>query len=366
MIDLYGLARPFVFRLDPETAHGLTIKALATGLVPACRVPNDPRLAVRLFDLDFPNPVGIAAGLDKNAEAPDGLLALGYGAVEVGTVTPRPQSGNPKPRLFRLVDDRAVINRFGFNNEGHAAMRARLEARRARGGLVGVNIGANKDSEDRAADYVAGIRAFTDLASWFTVNVSSPNTPGLRDLQARDQLDDLLARVIAARDEIAATGARRVPVLLKIAPDIVDAGLADVAEVALARGVDGLVVSNTTLDRKGLRDAATAKEAGGMSGRPLFHRSTVVLARMRRLVGPNLPIVGVGGIDSGEAAFEKIAAGADLVQVYSGLVYEGPQLVERILRHLSARLTREGLASLAAVRGSRTDLWASRDPDVPV
>ena len=259
-----------------------------------------------------------------------------------------------------------MINRFGFNNAGHAAMRARLEARRARGGLVGVNIGANKDSEDRAADYVAGIRAFADLASWFTVNVSSPNTPGLRALQARDQLDDLLARVIAARDEIAATGARRVPVLLKIAPDIVDAGLADVAEVALARGVDGLVVSNTTLDRKGLSDASTAKEAGGMSGRPLFHRSTVVLARMRRLVGPNLPIVGVGGIDSGEAAFEKIAAGADLVQVYSGLVYEGPQLVERILRHLSARLTREGLASLAAVRGSRTDLWASRDPDVPV
>ncbi len=365
MIDLYGLARPFVFRLDPELAHGLTIKALSTGLVPACRLPNDPRLAVTLGDLVFPNPVGIAAGLDKNAEAPDGLLALGYGAVEVGTVTPRPQPGNPKPRLFRLVADRAVVNRFGFNNDGHAAVRARLEARRGRGGLVGVNIGANKDSEDRIADYVAGIRAFADLASWFTVNVSSPNTPGLRDLQARDQLSDLLSRVLAVRDEIAATGARRVPVLLKIAPDMVDAGLADVAEVALATKVDGLVVSNTTLDRKGLSDAAGAREAGGMSGRPLFHRSTVILARMRRLVGPTMPIVGVGGIDSGEAAYEKIAAGANLVQVYSGMVYEGPQLVEKILRHLSARLTRDGLASIADVVGTRTDLWAVRDPDRP-
>jgi dihydroorotate dehydrogenase len=363
VIDLYGLARPFVFRLDAETAHGLTVKALATGLAPRCHVPNDPRLAVKLFDLDFPNPIGVAAGLDKNAEAPDGLLGLGFGAVEVGTVTPRPQAGNPKPRLFRLIEDRAVINRFGFNNEGHAAMRARLSARRARGGLVGVNIGANKDSADRIADYVAGIRAFADLASWFTVNVSSPNTPGLRDLQARDQLDELLRRVLAARDEIAASGARRVPVLLKIAPDMVDAGLADVAEVALATGVDGLVVSNTTLDRKGLSNPALAAEAGGLSGRPLFHRSTVVLARMRRLVGPSLPIVGVGGIDSGETAFEKIAAGANLIQIYSSLVYEGPGLVEKILRHLSARLTRDGRTSLAAVVGSRTDLWAVKDPD---
>ena len=363
MIDLYGLARPFVFRLDAETAHGLTIKALASGLAPRCAMPNDPRLAVRLFDLDFPNPVGVAAGLDKNAEAPDGLLGLGFGAVEVGTVTPRPQAGNPKPRLFRLIEDRAVINRFGFNNEGHAAMRARLEARRGRGGLVGVNIGANKDSDDRIADYVAGISAFADLASWFTVNVSSPNTPGLRDLQARDQLAELLTRVLAARDEIAATGARRVPVLLKIAPDMVDAGLADVAEVALATKIDGLVVSNTTLDRKGLADTVRAREAGGMSGRPLFHRSTVVLARMRRLVGPELPIVGVGGIDCGEAAWEKIAAGANLIQVYSSLVYEGPGLVEKILRHLSARLTRDRLPSLSAVVGTRTDVWAARDPD---
>ena len=365
MIDFYGLARPLVFRIDPEIAHGLTIRALATGLAPQCRMPHDPRLTVRLFDLEFPNPVGVAAGLDKNAEAPDGLLALGFGAVEVGTVTPLAQPGNPKPRMFRLPADGAVINRLGFNNKGHAAMRARLEARRARGGLVGVNIGANKDSTDRIADYVAGIGAFADLASWFTVNVSSPNTPGLRDLQARDQLSALLGRVLAARDEIAATGARRVPVLLKIAPDIVDAGLADIADVVLASGVDGLVVSNTTLDRKGLTDGVGAREAGGLSGRPLFHRSTVILARMRRLVGPDLPIVGVGGIDCGEAAHEKIAAGANLIQIYSSMVYEGPTLVPKILRHLSARLDRDGLPSLAALVGSRTVLWAARDPDRP-
>lgn len=363
MIDLYGLAKPLVFRLDPEVAHGLTVRALATGLAPRCSPPSDPRLAVKLFDLAFPNPVGMAAGFDKNAEVPDGLLALGFGAVEVGTVTPLAQPGNPKPRMFRLPADGGIVNRLGFNNRGHAAMRARLEARRHRGGLVGVNIGANKDSADRIADYVAGIRAFADLASWFTVNVSSPNTPGLRDLQARDLLADLLGRVLAARDEIAASGARRVPVLLKIAPDMVDAGLADVAEVALASGVDGLVVSNTTLDRRGLSDPVVAKEAGGLSGRPLFHRSTVVLARMRRLVGPALPIVGVGGISSGETAWEKVAAGANLIQLYSCLVYEGPGLVEEILRYLSMRLDREGLPSLAALVGTRAEAWAARDPD---
>ncbi len=363
MIDLYGLLKPLVFKVDPETAHGLTIKALSTGLAPHCARPADPRLKVSAFGLDFPNPVGIAAGLDKNAEVPDPLLALGYGFVEVGTVTPLAQPGNPKPRMFRLPADRGVINRLGFNNQGHAAMRARLEARRGRAGIVGVNIGANKDSADRIADYVQGIRAFADLAAYFTVNVSSPNTPGLRDLQAKDQLLDLLGRTLVARDEIARDGRRRVPVLLKIAPDIVDAGLADVAEVALSSGVDGLVVSNTTLDRKHLTDVATAKEAGGLSGRPLFRRSTVVLAKMRRLVGPALPIVGVGGIDSGDTAWEKIAAGADLVQVYSGLVYEGPGLVGRILDHMAARMTREGLTSLADLVGTRTEIWANTDPE---
>mgnify|MGYP001765393657 CR=1 FL=1 len=364
MIDLYRLVQPAVFRVDPETAHGLTIKALATGLSPKVCRKSDPRLAVSAFGLDFPNPVGMAAGYDKNAEVPDALLGLGFGHVEVGTVTPRPQPGNPKPRMFRLVEDKGVINRLGFNNQGHAAMRARLEARRHRGGLVGVNIGANKDSEDRVADYVAGIRAFADLASYFTVNISSPNTPGLRDLQARAQLAELLERVVGARDEVAAAGARRVPVLLKIAPDVDDAGLDDIAGEVLDKKLDGLVVSNTTLSRHGLRERTLGQEAGGLSGRPLFRRSTVVLAKMRLRVGPRLPIIGVGGIDGGEAAYEKIVAGANLLQVYSSLVYEGPSLVGRILDHLAARVSREGVASLADLVGRHAERWAASDPEV--
>ncbi|MDK9697285.1 MAG: quinone-dependent dihydroorotate dehydrogenase [Siculibacillus sp.] len=363
MIDLYRLMKPAVFRVDPETAHGLTIRALATGLTPkSCRAP-DPRLAVTAFGVDFPNPVGMAAGFDKNAEVADAVLGLGFGHVEVGTVTPRPQPGNPKPRMFRLPADHGVINRLGFNNQGHAAMRARLLARKGRGGVVGVNIGANKDSEDRVADYVAGIRAFADLATYFTVNISSPNTPGLRDLQARAQLADLLERVLTARDEIAAGGGRRVPVLLKIAPDVDDAGLDDIAAEVTEKRLDGLVVSNTTLSRDGLRDLATAKESGGLSGRPLFRRATVVLAKMRLKVGPDLPIIGVGGIDGGEAAYEKIVAGADLVQVYSGLVYEGPSLVGRILDHLAARMTRDGIGSIAELTGRWAERWAAADPN---
>jgi dihydroorotate dehydrogenase len=362
LTDLYGLVRPLVFRLDPETAHRLTILALAHLPLPRFAPPADPRLAVSAFGLAFPNPVGIAAGLDKNAEVPDAFLKFGAGHVEVGTVTPLPQPGNPRPRLFRLVPDRGVVNRFGFNNEGHAAMVARLEKRRGRPGLVAVNIGANKTSDDRIADYVAGIAAFAPLADFFTVNVSSPNTPGLRDLQARAALADLLGRVVAARDAIAAKGGRRVPVLLKIAPDLSDEGLADVAAEALAAPVDGLVVSNTTLDRAGLADAAGAAEAGGLSGRPLFRRSTVVLAKMRRLVGPAMPIVGVGGIDTVDTAWEKIAAGANLIQLYSGLVYEGPFLIGKILRGLSERLDREGLASIGDLVGTATERWAAADP----
>jgi dihydroorotate dehydrogenase len=317
---------------------------------------------VTAFGVDFPNPIGMAAGFDKNAEVPDAVLGLGFGHVEVGTVTPRAQPGNPKPRMFRLPADNGVINRLGFNNQGHAAMRARLVARKARGGAVGVNIGANKDTEDRIADYVAGIHAFADLASWFTVNISSPNTPGLRDLQARAQLAELLSRVLAARDEIAAAGGRRVPVLLKIAPDVDDAGLDDIAAEVLDQRLDGLVVSNTTLARHGLRDAA-AREAGGLSGRPLFRRSTVTLAKMRLRVGPQLPIIGVGGIDSGETAYEKIVAGATLLQVYSALVYEGPSLVDRILDHLADRMSRDGIASIGELTGRWADRWAAVDPE---
>ncbi len=361
MLD--ALARKALFAIDAETAHGMTVKALATGLVPTCRVPADGRLAVALGDLTFPNPLGMAAGFDKNGEVPDALLKLGFGFAEVGTVTPRPQEGNARPRVFRLVADRGVVNRLGFNNEGHAALRARLEARRHRGGIVGVNVGANKDAGDRIADYVAGIEAFAGLASYFAVNISSPNTPGLRDLQARAALHELLSRVMEARERMAAVHGRAVPVLLKIAPDVDEAGLDDIAAEVLAAGIDGLIVSNTTLARTGLRDRTGAAEAGGLSGRPLFRRSTIALARMRLRVGPRLPIIGVGGIDSGEAAWTKIAAGASLVQLYTGLVYEGPALVGRILTHLSRALDREGLSTLSDAVGCNAEAWAKADPD---
>lgn len=358
-----AVGRAALFRLDPETAHGLTIKALSTGLLPGCTRSADPRLATTVAGLSFPNPLGMAAGFDKNGEVPDALLRLGFGFTEVGTVTPRPQSGNPKPRNFRLVADHAVINRYGFNNEGHAAMRQRLEGRRSRQGIVGVNVGANKDAEDRIGDYVAGIRAFADLASYFTVNISSPNTPGLRDLQARDALRSLLSRVMEVKEEMAADAGHRVPVFLKIAPDVTDVALGEICEEVLAAQVDGLIVSNTTLSRAHLTDTVTGAEAGGLSGRPLFRRSTVMLARARRRLGAEVPIIGVGGIDSGEAAWTKITAGASLLQLYTGLVYEGPALVERILTHLAGRLDAHGLASLSEAVGVNVDSWADTDPE---
>lgn len=356
-----ALGRAALFRFDPETAHGLTIRALASGLVPVCPPKPDPRLAQRFFDLDFANPLGMAAGFDKNGEVPDALLKLGFGFTEVGTVTPLPQAGNPKPRIFRALADHGVVNRLGFNNEGHAALRARLEARRGAGGIVGVNVGANKDAPDRIADYVTGVEAFADLASYFTVNISSPNTPGLRDLLARGALHELLARTMAARDAEAERLGRSVPVFLKIAPDVDDAGLVEICDEVRTAKVDGLIVSNTTISRAGLKERQAAGEAGGLSGRPLFRRSTIVLAKTRKLVGPDLPIIGVGGIDSGEAAWTKITAGANLLQLYTGLIYEGPGLVGDILRHLARMLDAHGLASLAEATGRNADSWAGED-----
>ena len=314
MSFLSSLGRKGLFLFDPETAHGLSIAALKAGVVPACPVKADPRLAQTVAGIAFPNPLGMAAGYDKNAEVPEALLRLGFGFTEVGTVTPRPQAGNPKPRIFRLIEDDAVINRLGFNNEGHAAALGRLGACR-RVALIGVNIGANKDSEDRIADYVAGIRTFYDVARYFTANISSPNTPGLRDLQAKESLHALLSALLAARAEEETRSGRPVPVFLKIAPDLTEEGLDDIAEVALAHPLDGLIVSNTTLSREGLRDIRHAGEAGGLSGKPLFEKSTVVLAKMRRRVGESLPIIGVGGVSSAETAAEKIRAGANLVQL---------------------------------------------------
>ena len=360
MDALWPLIRAGLFRFDPETAHGLSIKALKTGLTPRSHLAPDPRLAVDLAGLHFPNPIGLAAGYDKNAEVADAILGLGFGFTEIGTVTPLAQPGNPKPRIFRLTEDEAIINRFGFNSEGHGAALARLNGRHGRHGIVGVNIGANKDAADRIADYVAGIRAFAGVATYFTANISSPNTPGLRDLQARDSLRQLLAAVLAARDEEAIRVGRKVPVFLKIAPDLTEEGLDDVAEEIRASTLDGIIVSNTTLSRAGLTNQVRAKEAGGMSGKPLFERATIVLAKMRKRLGGNLAVIGVGGVHSAETAAEKIRAGADLVQLYSSMVYEGPGLPARIVRGLSAICDREQVRSIRDLRGATIDAWAAK------
>lgn len=354
-----GLGLALLFRFSPETAHGLSIAALKAGLGGCFDAGFDPRLATTVCGLTFPNPLGMAAGYDKNGEVPDALLRLGFGFAEVGTVTPLAQPGNPKPRIFRLPQDRGVINRLGFNNEGHAACLARLKARADRGGIVGVNIGANKDSADRVADYVRGVETFAPLASYLTVNVSSPNTPGLRNLQSRESLGDLLARVKAARDASAVAAGKAPPIFLKVAPDLSEAEMDDIAAEVLDKGTDGLIVSNTTLARDGLSDTTMAGEAGGLSGRPVFRRSTAVLAKLRKRVGPSLPIIGVGGVEDAETALEKIRAGADLVQLYSCMIYGGPGLPRRILEGLSARLDRDGIDHLSTLRDTGLEQWAS-------
>jgi dihydroorotate dehydrogenase len=353
---LYELLRAPLFAIDPEIAHWLAIRALRMSLPVANVPPPDPRLARKLMGLDFPNPVGLAGGFDKNAEAVDGLFRLGFGFVEIGTVTPRPQAGNPKPRLFRLKEDAALVNRLGFNNQGFDAAHRRLAARRSTG-IVGVNIGINRDSADRVADYVAGISAFADIAGYFVVNISSPNTVGLRDLQAREALRDLLKRTLAARDN----APRRVPLLVKLAPDLSDGELAGVAEAVVEAGVDGVIISNTTTSRPEVTDQRWAGEKGGLSGRPLFRLSTIRLARFRRLVGTDLPIIGVGGVESGETAWAKFVAGADLVQLYTGMIYRGPGLPAAINRYLARRLDREGHASIANIVGMRNAEWAAEE-----
>ena len=324
----FPLLRPLLHRLDAETAHDLTIAMLK--LPPAQPVPADPRLGLTVFGLKFPNLLGLAAGFDKNAEVPDAMLAQGFGFVEVGTVTPRPQSGNPRPRLFRLSADRAIINRMGFNTAGPAPALARLKARR-RQGIVGVNLGANKDSSDRIADYVAGIEAFSGVADYLTINISSPNTPGLRSLQSRGELQALLTRVNAARDR----QGKRPPMLLKIAPDLGADEMADVAQICGNGAVDGIVVANTTLARPHLA-SALARESGGLSGAPLFDLSTRQLAKLYLLTQGRIPLVGAGGISDAATALAKLRAGASLLQLYSALVYQGPGLVGDILQGLAA------------------------------
>jgi dihydroorotate dehydrogenase len=351
---LYGLGQALLHALDPERAHDLAVRSLELGLYPRQAGPDDRRLAQELWGLKFRNPLGMAAGFDKDARVWAPLLATGFGFIEVGTLTPKAQKGNPPPRIFRSARDAAIINRLGFNNEGQAAALPRLIARRS--DVVGVNIGAARDSEDRIGDYVSGIGRMSAVADYLTINISSPNTPGLRDLQAPEVLDTLLGRVQEARG----AGVKRPPLLVKLSPDIADADLPAIAGVIEAHGVDGIVVSNTTLSREGLKDASFAAESGGLSGRPLFVRATRMLARVYRLTEGRLPLIGVGGIDSGAAAVAKIEAGASLLQLYSGLVFEGPKLIGGIKRALIEAMTNAEAESLAPLIGRDADQWAER------
>ena len=347
--DAFSL--PLLRWFDPEDAHRLAVQGLK--LLPPTRPrQDDQKLTVRAFGLNFPNPIGMAAGFDKNAEVSDALLRLGFGFVEIGTVTPRPQTGNPRPRIFRLERDEAVINRLGFNNDGADVVLRRLAARAHLGGIVGVNVGANKDTADRVADYVRLIETFAPVASYFTVNVSSPNTPGLRNLQQAEALDDLLARVIDARERVR-QNAGDSPVLLKIAPDLSLAELDDVVHIARSRRVDGMIVTNTTLARPStLREQVRAKQPGGLSGRPLFRLSTRMVAETYVRAEGAFPLIGVGGIDSGGAALTKIRAGASLIQLYSALIYKGLGLVDDIKNDLASTLLRTGRDSLAEIVGA--------------
>ena len=339
------LARPFLRALDPEDAHGLAIKMLKFALLPPAP-RDDKRLALRVFGLNFPNPVGIAAGFDKNAEVPNALLRLGFGFVEVGTITPLPQPGNPRPRLFRLDADHGVINRLGFNSQGADAALRRLAARSNAGGVVGINVGANKDSADRVADYVQLIERFAAVASYVTVNISSPNTPGLRNLQGRTQLADLLKRV---QDAIAA---KPVPLLVKIAPDATDDDLDDIVAVCRELRMDGIIVGNTTLARPSSLRSTRREETGGLSGAPLTALATEVLRRTARRVEGQFPLVGCGGVGSGADAYAKIRAGASLVQLYSAMVFDGPPIIRRIKDELAVLLARDGIATVANAVGA--------------
>ena len=336
---VYPLLRPLVFGLDAERAHRLTIAALR--MLPAGVPEPHPTLAIRVAGLDFPNPVGLAAGFDKNAEVFGQVLRLGFGFAEVGTLTPRPQGGNPRPRLFRLAEDRAVINRMGFNNEGLEAAKPRLE--RKRGGVVGINVGANKDSADRIADYVTGAREIAPLADYLTINISSPNTPGLRALQDKGALDELLHAVMEVRGNK--------PIFLKVAPDLERADIDDIAEVTLARGVDALIVSNTTISRPPLQ-SRFKDEAGGLSGAPLKALALERLRDFRNATGARIALIAAGGIGSGADAYERIRAGASLVQLYSALVFEGPGLARRIVGELEGLLRRDGFKTLSEAVGA--------------
>ena len=351
----YRFARPFLYLLDPETAHAAAIWALKHGWVAADARPDDPILATRVWGLAFGNPIGLAAGFDKDAEVIDAMLRLGFGFVEAGTVTPLAQPGNPKPRLFRLEEDEGVINRFGFNSKGLPAFVERLKSRQRAHratGIVGANVGKNRDAADAASDYATGIAAVCGFADYLVCNVSSPNTPGLRGLQARQQIEELIARVLEVRVRSLPDARRLPPLLAKVGPDLDEQQLRDIAEVALASGIDGLIVGNTTVDRPAGLRSRYANEAGGLSGPPLMAKATACLAQMYRFTGGRVPLIGCGGVASGADAYAKIRAGASLVQIYSSLVFHGPELIGRVKRELAQRLRADGFRSVKDAIGA--------------
>ena len=355
---LFHVLRPMLFALPPEEAHKLTLRSLERGLHPKPSVKDLDCLRVDAFGLHFSNPIAIAAGFDKDARVSDAVIAMGCGFAEVGTTTPKPQPGNPSPRVFRLIEDNGLINRLGFNNAGHQAALEHL-SRRQRTEPLCINIGANKESDDRIKDYVIGLKTFYDLASLFMINISSPNTPGLRDLQAPDTLDALVSALMEARQALTATGKPSRPLIVKLAPDIAEDDLAPVVERLAGLSVDGIAISNTTLSRGGLT-SSHAQEAGGLSGRPVFHRATVMLARVHQLTQGKIPLVGIGGIDSGETALAKIEAGASLLQLYTGLIYRGPGLIADIKNHLAQSCRSRGAQSLSQLVGHGSETWANR------
>ena len=332
--------------LDPEAAHRLTVRMLKAGFGPHASADNS-RLCLSVAGLSFPNPLGLAAGFDKNAEAPDAVLQMGFGFTEIGAVTPLPQAGNPRPRVFRLRADAGVINRYGFNNDGLGAIADRLRLR-SRYGIVGANLGANKDSTNRTDDYIEGVKALAGLVDFYTVNISSPNTPGLRALQGKEALEELMRRVLAARDEVAGG----TPVFLKIAPDLTDEDKADIADVARTLRIDALIISNTTIARAANLRSAASSQAGGLSGKPLFAPSTALLREFYRALGNDVPLIGVGGVSSARDAYEKILSGASLVQLYTALIYEGPSLPSRILRDLPSFLDADGFEVIEQAIGA--------------
>ncbi len=349
----YGAVKPLLHLLSPEFAHGVAIWALKNGLAGRVNEADDPLLATRVWNLSFANPIGLAAGFDKDADVMDAMLALGFGFVEAGSVTPLPQPGNPKPRLFRLNEDQAVINRFGFNSKGLEHFVEKLRARKRLGsvGIVGANVGKNRDAIDAAADYATGITRVCALADYLVCNVSSPNTPGLRSLQARAEIEALIQRVLEARYQAAPDKNKLPPLLAKVGPDLDEAQIQDIAEVALATKIDGLIVGNTTVTRPPLASSHAA-ETGGLSGRPLLNLATKCLSDMYRLTGGKIPLIGCGGVASGADAYAKIRAGASLVQLYSALVFHGPELVGGIKRELAERLRADGFASVSDAVGA--------------